>query len=91
MSLDAAFKPCPETRSSHSSVILRSSNSWLLSVRWCGSSVSLWGDAGVLGCRAATGEEEGVDGPLKDARRLLISNYVQRRDDQQGQGKREWA
>ena len=49
--------------------------------------MSLEGDAGVFGCRAETGEEDGVDGPLKDARRLLIVKYVQK---DFATGEKEW-
>ena len=48
--------------------------------------MNLAGDVGVFGCRAATGEEEGVDGPLKDARRLLIVGLYAEKEKREREG-----
>jgi hypothetical protein len=43
---------------------------WFLSLRWNGDSASFDGDEGELAWD--TGDAEGVDGPRKDARRLIV-------------------
>ena len=72
----AAFNPSISTKSSHVSVMERSSCRSILVLRWKVDSVCLEGEAGKLGGLNFSGEDEGVEGPLNDASRLMKSVFV---------------
>ena len=70
----AAFSPSSRTMFSHVCEIERSSCSSVLSFRWNVDSERRDGDKGVMTgvVGRGTGVDVGVDGPLNDARRLLM-------------------
>ena len=67
-------RPSTQMRSCHEFVIDRKSCNIERNLRWNVDSASLPGEGGAFGCcdGAFTGVEDGVDGLLNDANRLLI-------------------